>query len=258
VRSSGTYGALLLLVVGCAPEEPGAPAANVDPSPPPSSGADSDQARPSAEGAIDAGNGPVPEPASTPEPEVLRVDRIAQGAVLRPHPAVSLGLVGVERRPEETARISVGRDPYAFDALLRLGERLHVAGGELRLSALSAGGGVEVEWLRFVPADLSLGFEPVPAAETTSVAAMGLYALADERVLAVGNVRRVNTPGEAARLGVTLALYPAGYGSDPSLGYDLHLDAGEGALPGAFGELVIERIVPAEPSTRGAVQLRIR
>jgi hypothetical protein len=183
--------------------------------------------------------------------------RIVRGTVLRPHPDVSVGLVEVAREPEALAWLSVGLGPYAYRVFLRRGERLHVAGGVLELTELEAGGDVVGRWVTPVPADAPAKPVALEDEQGWELPDMGLYSLPGGRVLGVGNVRRSAAVGASPEAGVTLMLYPAGYASDPSLGYDLHEEARPGALSGEVGELRVERVEIGRPPRRGRVLVRI-
>jgi hypothetical protein len=153
------------------------------------------------------------------------------------------------------ARLEVAVGPTYLQALLPAGGRVEVGGTTLEVLAVESARAIRIRLEDGGPADA-----PLRALETGGprlrLAGLGLYALPDGVRLGVGNVRREGR-GPGARAAVTLTVFPAAYARDPTLGYDLHLDLGEGAV--LEGQVLRGKVLSLDPAAGpgGEVELEV-
>jgi hypothetical protein len=154
------------------------------------------------------------------------------------------------------ARISVATGQLGFEALVAQGERVRVGSAWVRVGV---GAEAELAWEQAYPEGRSpdlIRDLPQGALDggVLRLEEMGLYRLADGRVLAVGNV--VAEPeGEGSAPAVVLACYPADYdGTQP---HDRHFLAVAGeALEGEQFPATLARLQVAQGDDWGFVELR--
>lgn len=173
----------------------------------------------------------------------------------------------------EAARLDVLVGPTHLQALLPVGGSLEVGGSTLEILALEPPRAVRYRLRPVVKGGSSgpgvtggaSGPGAPPEAPLRSLSEAGpllrlagltLCELPDGTRIGVGNVRREGR-GPAARLLVTLTVFPPGYAQDPTRGYDLHLDATSNTtLTGEVHTLRVGALQLA-PTPGGEVELEL-
>jgi len=184
---------------------------------------------------------------------------VARGTQLHVTRDRALGVVAVEAATAERparARVSVSAGPYSFVAVMKAGDTVSLGGASLEVVDLAPPrslrlrrrtGGAETDPLRAAPA---------PIEGRMALEELGIYTLPDGGAIGVGNIRG-DGPDDLPV--VTLTVFPAGFGEEPTRGYDLHVDVTAGAttLEGAVTGVRVHAIEPAPGSSRGLVRVEL-
>lgn len=166
-------------------------------------------------------------------------DPLRQGSVLRPRREVLIGLAGIYRDGGVTcAWFNAGTRTFTYSVEVRVGQRVRAGGHELEVLEVD----LEQRWVRYAWARTNASeslVTQVAASGTLRLREMGVYQLADGKVLTVGNVTSTGA--------VSIRVFPKTYADDPMQGYDNHTEVRAGAaLSGVRTLRVLQTSLPSE------------
>lgn len=138
----------------------------------------------------------------------------------------------------QLAWFSVGVRPVTYAVEIGVGERLRAGGHELEVLEIDPEARlVRYRWTK-VPSGEAFVQPAGAGGDRLRLSEMGLYRLADGRVIGVGNVIATDEGGA-----VSLTVFSAGYAKDPMAGYENHVRVRAGE--------------PLESATTKVLQVRV-
>lgn len=193
---------------------------------------------------------PRKAPKEAPAASEASPDPLRQGSVLRPRREVLIGLAGIYRDGGATyAWFNAGTRAFTYSVEVMVGGRVRAGGHELEVLEVD----LEQRWVRYAWTKTDAS-EPlvtqVAASGTLRLREMGVYHLADGKVLTVGNV--------SAAGAVSIRVFPKAYADDPMQGYDNHTEVQAGAaLSGVRKLRVLQTSLPSETEA-GWVEIELQ